>query len=146
MMILRAAELAIRELLQADLDDMTDFPGTIQVLLSDEAETKPQMPYIVIQCTESEEEITPGSGIFKVSGELLFKSHTKETTPEDRQVILDTINNFAYDSTAAKLSGIDNFHCYGWQPTSGTMTTDNETKAVLYSMKYWVHCMARDNA
>jgi len=144
-MILRATEKAIQGLLQAVMDDIAGVPGAIPVLLSDEAENKPQMPYIVVNCSDEEEEITPNSGIFRVDGELIFRSHTKETSPEDRQVILDAINNFAYDATAAKLSGVDNFHCHGWHPTSGTMTPENETKSVLYSMKYFVHCMALNN-
>ncbi len=145
-MILRATEQAIQGLLQAAMDDLTGFPGAIPVLLSDEAENKPQMPYIVVKCADEEEQISPGCGIFKVGGELMFRSHTKETDPEERQAILDAINNFAYDSTAAKLSGVDNFHCHGWHPTSGTMTPENETKSILYSMKYWVYCMAMNDS
>ena len=144
-MILRATELAIQELLQAAIDDNTGSPGVIPVLTSDEVERKPQMPYVVIQCVASEEQITPGCGIFKVEGDLVFKSHTREMSAEDRQVILDSINNFAYDSTAAKLSETDNFHCHGWHPTTGTMSVDNESKATIYEMKYWIYCMAMDD-
>ena len=144
-MILRATELAIQGLLQAAIDDNTGSPGVIPVLTSDEMERKPQMPYIVIQCVSDEEQITPGSGIFRVEGTLEFKSHTKGISPEDRQVILDSINNFAYDSTAAKLSGVDNFHCHGWHPTTGNMSVDNDAKATIYDMKYWVYCMAMNN-
>lgn len=145
-MILRATETAIQGLLQAAMDDLTGFPGAIPVLLSDEGETKPQMPYIVVKCSEAEEQISPGCGIFKVSGELLFRSHTLQTTPERRQEVLDTINNFAYDSTAAKLSEVDNFHCHGWHPTTGEVTAQNESKSFLYTMKYWVYCMAMNNS
>lgn len=144
-MILRAAESAIQGLLQAAIDDNTGSPGVVPVLLSDEQERKPQMPYIVIQCVSEEEQITPGSGIFKVDGTLVFKSHTRETDEEKRQLILDSINNFAYDSTAAKLSGVDNFHCHGWHPTTGEMIVDNDSKASIYQMKYWVYCMAMNN-
>ena len=90
-MILRAAENAIQGLLQAAIDEAVGFTGAVPVLLSDTRETKPQMPYVSIQCTEEEEVITPGSGIFKVSGELVFRSHTKETSPTIRQKILDAI-------------------------------------------------------
>lgn len=145
-MILRATEEAIKTLLQAAIDDATGYAGSVPVILSDESEIKPQMPYVIIQCTEAEEQIAPGCGIFKVSGDLEFKSHTKETSPETRQAILNSINNFAYDSTAAKLSALPGYHCHGWQPTSGIMTPDNERKAITYSMKYWVYCMARDNS
>jgi len=104
------------------------------------------MPYILAKCTDDEEVITPGSGIFKVTGELVFKSHTKENSPELRQVILDAINNFAYDNTAAKLSAVDNFHCHGWHPTTGRMDVDNEAKASVYTMTYWVYCMAMNDS
>ena len=144
-MILRATELAIQGLLQAAIDAVSASPGNVPVLLSDSGEIKVPMPYVVIQCTDEEELITPGCGIFKVSGELHFRSHTKATTPEERQTILNAINNFAYDTTAAKLSLVANFHCHGWQPTSGVMTVEPETKSYLYVMKYWVYCMAMDN-
>ena len=135
-MILRATELAIQGLLQAAIDDNTGSPDAVPVILSDESERKVQMPYIVIQCVSEEEQITPGSGIFKVEGTLVYKSHSKSTSPEERQVILDSINNFAYDSTAAKLSDVDNFHCHGWHPTTGVLTVDDATKASIYEMKY----------
>ena len=144
-MILRATELAIQGLLQAAIDDNTGSPDAVPVILSDESERKVQMPYIVIQCVSEEEQITPGSGIFKVEGTLVYKSHSKSTSPEERQVILDSINNFAYDSTAAKLSDVDNFHCHGWHPTTGVLTVDDATKASIYEMKYWVYCMAMNN-
>jgi hypothetical protein len=145
-MILQATERAIQGLLQAAVDDVTGYPGSVPVLLSDESEVKPQMPYIVIQCVSAEEEITPESGIFKVAGDLEFKSHTKETSPETREMILDAINNFAYDSTATKLSALPGYHCHGWQPTSAAVTVDHEKKSYIYSLKYWVHCMALDNS
>jgi hypothetical protein len=145
MMILRAADEAIKTVLADYLAIIADDVGEIDVYLADNDENKRQMPYIVIQCVSAEEQITPGSGIFKVAGELLFRSHTKETAPETRQVILDTINNFAYDSTAAKLSGIEGFHCHGWHPTTGNLTVDSETHSYAYDMKYWVYCMAIDN-
>jgi len=146
MMILRAADEAIKAVLEDYLVVIADDVGAIDVYLADSDENKRQMPYIIIQCVSCEEQITPGSGIFQVAGELLFRSHTKETTPETRQTILDAINNFAYDSTAAKLSGIEGFHCHGWHPTTGELTADNETHSYTYDMKYWVYCMARDNS
>jgi hypothetical protein len=104
------------------------------------------MPYIIIGCETFEEQITPGSGIFKVTGTLEFRSHTKETTPAIRDKILNAINNFAYDSTAEKISTLKGFHCHGWQPTTGTMTTDNDRKAMIYTLSYWIYCMELDEA
>ena len=144
-MILRATEKAIREVLQLAIDDAIG-EGFLPILLSDEEENKPQMPYVVVQCVEAEEQITPGCGIFKVTGEIRFRSHTRASESEWRQEVLDAINNFAYDETAAKLSAIDNFHCHGWQPTTGTLAAENETKSYTYALSYSIFCMARDNA
>ena len=144
-MILRATEKAIKGLLQSAIDENTGSPGAVPVLTSDESENKPQMPWVIIQCISAEEQITPGSGIFKVGGTLVFKSHTKPTFTAKRQLVLDSINNFAYDATAAKLSGVDNFHCHGWHPTTGDMATDNDAKAYVYTMNYWVYCMAMND-
>ena len=144
-MIQQATETAIRGLLQKTVNQVTRSKNTIPVLISDADEVKVEMPYIVIQCTNDEEIISPNSGIFKVDGSLVFKSHTRGITPKRRQSILDAINNFAYDSTALKLSAFDNFHCHGWHPTTGDMTTDDATKATIYTMKYWVYCMAMNN-
>lgn len=145
MMILRAADKAIKEVLSDYLADITEEVGAIDVYLSDNDENKNQMPYIIIQCVSCEEQITPGSGIFKVAGQIIFRSHTKETSPDERQIVLDAINNFAYDSTAAKLSDIDGFHCHGWHPTTGDLTVDRDSHSYTYDMKYWVYCMAIDN-
>lgn len=143
-MILRDTEKAIQGLLQATITDAVGDKRAVPVLLSDADITKTSMPFVVIQCTSAEEQITPGSGIFKVSGTLFFRSHTKESSPGFRQTVLDAINNFAYDSTAAKLSETPGFHCHGWQPTTGTISTDNERKSTDYTMDYWVYCMALD--
>lgn len=143
-MILQATARAIQEVLQLCIDDAVG-EDVVPVLLADEQETKPPLPHIVIDATECEEEITPGSGIFRVSGNIVFSSHTKATDPAERERVLDAINNFAYDTTATKLSQIDGFHCHGWEPLGGNQTADNERKAVVYTMKYRVHCMQMDN-
>ena len=144
-MIFKSAESAIKTLLQAAIDEVVG-KGFVPVLTSDEIETKPEMPYVVIQCTEDEEMISPGCGIFKVQGDLLFRSHTKATPAKIKNAVLDAINNFAYDSTAAKLSAVKGFHCHGWHPTIGTMTPNNDAKSTDYLMKYWIYCMAMDNS
>lgn len=146
MMILRATEKAIQGLLQSAIDDSTGYQGAVPVLIGDDDENKPQMPYVTIQCTEAEEQITPGCGIFKVGGEIHFRSHTKVMTPESRQEVLDAINYFAYNSTRLKLSEIPNFHCHGWHPTTGVLTAENDSKSFLYVMKYWVYCMAMNDS
>lgn len=118
----------------------------VAVYLPDSDITKAPMPYIIVGCTSEEEIITPGSGIFKVGGDLEFRSHTKDTTPAIREKILKAINGFAYDDTATKLSTMKKFHCHGWQPTTGRMEADNDRKATIYTMSYWVYCMELDEA
>jgi len=143
-MILRATEQAIQTLLRENIDDAVG-EGFVPVLLSDEEDNKPQMPYCVIQCADSEEQITPGSGIFRVAGEIHFRSHIKASESEWRQMVLDAINNFAYDSVQTRLSNLSGFHCHGWQPTTGVLTVENESKSYRYTLRYFVFCMARDN-
>ena len=144
-MILRITEQAIQPLIHAAIDEALNARNAIPVLLSDEESVKPQMPYVVVRCLSCSEEIAPGSGIFNVSGEICFRSHIKETSSEFRAEVLDAINNFAYDQTATKLSLTDGFHCYGWQPTTGEMQVEADSKSYLYMMKYAIHCMARNN-
>jgi len=143
-MILRATETAILELLKPAVDDIAGA-GVIPFLLADEEEAKPQMPHIVIICEESEEIVTPGSGIFKVGCEVRLVSHTRASDAEWRQDVLDAINNFAYDTPAAKLSELTGFHCYGFEPKAGAISIDNDQKSTVYTMRYDLTCMARDN-
>ena len=145
-MILNSTAKSIQVLLQKAVDAALGRRKSIPVYLTDSDITKESMPYIIIDCSSEEEVITPGSGIFKVFGELEFRSHTKDTTPFIREKILKAINNFAYDSTATKLSTLKNYHCHGWQPTTGKMTADNDRKAMIYTMSYWVYCMELDEA
>jgi len=145
-MILQAAAKSIQTLLQKSVDAALGKKNTVHVYLTDADLTKSPMPYIVIDCSSSEEIIDPGCGIFKVAGNLEFRSYTKATSPEIREKILTAINNFAYDDTAEKLSTMKNFHCHGWHPTTGEMTHDNEYKATVYTMSYWVYCMELDEA
>jgi hypothetical protein len=144
-MILQASETVIRDRISEYLQDALVGLGGIDVYISDLQENKNPMPYVLVKCSESEEQITPGSGIFRVYGEIAFRSHVKETSPEFRQITLDAINNFSYDNTAIKLSEADNFHCHGWHPMSGDMIPEPETKSYLYLMKYSIYCMARNN-
>ena len=144
-MILRSTEKAIQEILQASIDAAVGFNGIIPVLLSDSDDIKVPMPYVIIKCISSEETITPNCGIFKVDGSIEFRSHTKETSPEMRQVVLNAINDFSYDSASLKLSETDNFHCHGWYPQTNELSLDNETKSMRYTLNYLIYCMAMDN-
>lgn len=145
-MILNATAKSIQTLLQKSVNAAVGRKNVVPVLVSDTGADRPPMPYIIIECSSSEEVITPGCGIFKVEGNLEFSSHTKETTPAIREKILKAINNFAYDDTATKLSTVKKFHCHGWQPTTGKMEPDNDRKAMVYTMSYWVYCMELDEA
>ena len=90
--------------------------------------------------------IAPGCGIFKVDVSLIFRSHVKDTSSEDRETIIESLNNFAYSTPATVLSQATGFHCYGFIPTTGRMTVDGELKAYVYEMDFELHCMPRDNS
>tara|TARA_R110000796_G_scaffold554_1_gene1959 strand:+ start:641 stop:1099 length:459 start_codon:yes stop_codon:yes gene_type:complete len=143
-MILNSTAKSIQILLQKSVNAAIGRGNNVPVYVSDTDITKDAMPYIIIDCTSSEEQITPGCGIFKVEGNLEFRSHSKDTTPAIRERVLKAINNFAYDSTAVKLSTLKKFHCHGWHPTTGKMDADNDRKAMIYTMTYWVYCMELD--
>lgn len=115
------------------------------VLLSDEDDVKPAMPYVIARAINIEEEISPGCGIFKVTCGVIFKSHAKATTPAQREAVVVALNNFAYTGPAAALSAATGFYCHGFVPTTGEMTVDPETKAYIYELQYMLHCMPTDN-
>lgn len=144
-MILRLTEQAIQKVLSESISDALQSPNAMDFYLSDADETKLPMPYILVQCVDSEELVTPNSGIFRVMGELIYRAHTKATSPEERNLIVDLINQFSYSNTADQISSLEGFHAYGWEPTQGVMTVDDKTKSVAYSLKFNVYCIPRDN-
>lgn len=117
----------------------------IPVLISDEATNKPEMPYIVARCKQAEEIISPGCGIFKVTAEAIYRSHVKATTPNQREIIVNSLNNFAYTNPANTLSQPTGFHCYGFVPKTGSMVVDQETKSYSYEIEWAIYCMPRGN-
>jgi len=142
--VMERAELAMRTVL---LTSTTNTVVSGAILLSDEDETKPPMPYVVARAKSFEEEITPGSGIFKVNIGLEFKSHVKDTTEEERQAVIIALNNFAYSAPASALSSaVSGFYVHGWVPTRGEMTVDSDQKAYIYELEYDCYCMPTANS
>jgi len=123
----------------------------IPILISDQADVKPPMPYILVECGEAENLITPSSGIFKTTATICFKTHAKytdgnlKTSPAYREQVIDLIDQFAYNHTASVLSTVANYHCHGWEQKELTTEVDNDQKSFTYYFNYDVTCMALDN-
>lgn len=139
--VLVAAENAILTKL------LTAVAGTIcksQIYISDEDVIKEPMPYIIVHAESYEEVIGPGIGIFKVPVRLIFRSHVKETSTNQRTDVVNAINNFAYATPAVTLSTVSGFHCHGFEPSTGSMVIDGEHKAYCYEVEFTLHCMPSD--
>ena len=117
------------------------YPWSIPVYLSDESAMKGDMPYIVIHVENGTEyQGAPGSGIFNVVADILFRSHLKTETPEDRSAVIVAMNNIAYSNAAVELSN-DNLTVYGFIPeATGAITANVELKAYEYRSKWRIIC------
>ena len=141
--IINLAEAAIETVL------MPFLVGTIvasRVSISDETAIQFTQPNIVIHTTECEEIVSPGSGIYKMTIGIILQSHVKENTKAERDAVVSAITNFAYSDPATALSAVSGFHCYGFEPKSGSITLDPETKSYNLENYYQLTCMPRDNA
>jgi hypothetical protein len=140
--VISLAEQAISSLL------ITSLKSTVakdQVYISDNDEIKQPMPYVIVHAESAEEQVTPGCGLYLVSIKVMFRSHVKETSTDQRTDVVNAINNMAYTSPASALSATTGFHCHGFVPASGSMTVDGEMKAYVYNVMYSLYCMPRDN-
>ena len=136
------ASQAVQAALQA-LVTGTVVPSA-SVLKGDEDNTKVQQPLIVCIADENIEEISPGCGIYTVPFKIEFRSHIKETTTEDRDLVIQAITNFAYTDPASTLSGYTGFHCYGFVINGGKMAVDVDEKSYNYTLEFTLHCMPSD--
>lgn len=140
--VISLAEQAISTLL------ITNLKGTVaedQVYISDNDEIKQPMPYVIVHAESAEEQVTPGCGLYLVSMSVIFRSHVKETSTDQRTDVVNSLNNMAYTSPASALSAITGFHCHGFVPASGSMAVDQESKSYVYNINYSLYCMPRDN-
>lgn len=115
------------------------------IVTSDQSADLPQKPFVVI-VAETFEEISPMSGVFKVSVRVTFSSYALETSPYEREAAVTAINNFTYSDPATAMSQLADFYCHGVVPTSGEMTVDTEEKAYDYNVNFEMWCMPRDNS
>lgn len=141
--VTNAAENALAGLLT------TAFVGTVaeaKVFVADSNTAKVPQPYVVVDSSAAEEEISPACGIYKIELSVQFYSHVVETSAAERDEVCTAINNVAYTACAAALSAAADFHCYGFVPNAGTMSIDAEQKSYIYTVHFTAHCMARDNA
>lgn len=138
--ILSLVELALQEKIQTAVYDWA-----IPVYLTDEDALKGPMPYIVIHADNYEEQIGPGSGIFKVRVTTKLRSHTKVDDENKRVSVIMTLNNFAYSNAAIELSG-ENLHVYGFIPgASGEVQVNPDLKCYEYLTVWDLFCMPRPN-
>ena len=141
--VTNAAENALAGLLT------TAFVGTVaeaKVFVADSNTAKAPQPYVVVDSSAAEEEISPACGIYKIELSVQFYSHVVETSAAERDEVCTAINNVAYSACATALSAAADFHCYGFVPNAGTMSIDAEQKSYIYTVHFTAHCMARDNA
>jgi hypothetical protein len=140
--IINVAEAAIVAAIQSNI-----YPYEVEILASDEDSVKNPMPYIVIHASSAEEQIAPGSGIFKLRVDLLFRSHVKTEDINFRTAVCSGINNFLYSAPAFTLSEVNGFYCYGFVPVAtGQMTVNPELKTYEYRIGMDVVCMPRNNS
>ena len=140
--VISLAEQAISTLI------ITNLKATVakdQVYISDNDEIKQPMPYVIVHAESAEEQVTPGCGLYLVSIKVIFRSHVKETSTDQRTDVINALNNMAYTTPAASLSAVTGFHCHGFVPASGSMVVDGESKSYVYNINYSLYCMPRDN-
>ncbi len=136
--VLNLCELAIKTALAEQL-----INTGVKVYVADRDEIKDVMPFCVVHGVTADEQIGPGSGIFKVTVDIEILSHVKEQSPTDRDTIYALVESFAYNNPAALLSTMPGFHCHGFIPASGAMKVDPERKAYIYTATWDVFCMPR---
>lgn len=148
-LVVTKCEQAIKDQLALQVDD------SVPIYISDTDGIKEAMPYIIVHGNSYEEQIGPGSGIYRIRIDCVFRSHVKtesrwtaltENPTDNRDAIIAQINNFLYSSPATALSAATGFHCYGFVPVSGDMRVQPDYKAYEYHTQFDVFCMPRDNA
>ena len=141
--IINLAETAVETTL---LPYLVGTVSEARTYVSDEESFKEPMPYVLIHATECEEIVSPGSGIFRMTIGIIFKSHVRENTQVERDAVVSAITNFAYTTPATALSLVSGFHCYGFEPKSGSIEVDPEMQSYSLENHYQITCMPRDNA
>jgi len=127
--------------LQTAINAQGSFGLTYYV--SDTATVRVPMPYILIRAEQAEEQIVPGSGIFKCPVTIQLYSHVKNDTngltQAQRDTVTQAIQGFAYTSAESKLA-LSNLTVYRVIPVEEQMTADTELKAFIYSTTWEIYC------
>jgi len=122
------------------------YPYPCPVYSSDSNQLKDAMPYIVVHVTGAQEQIGPGSGVFKVQATILFRSHVKPEDVDFRTSICNCINNFLWNQPAVTLNLNQGFYVYGFIPgANGQMAVNPEQKAYEYQVGIEMVCMPSNN-
>ena len=143
-MINGVTEQAILEVLPPVL------PLGLPIYVTDEEQEKTyNAPCLLIRAVENENVIDPTSGIFKVTVQLTLRLHPNSPGKEFAAETTRAIDEFAFGTTpppAERLSQVDNFHCYGFMPFTGTVGIDPERKLYEYVTQWQLWCMPRNNS
>lgn len=130
--IINLTEQAIQAAIENSL-----YPAQVAVYISDVNEVKEPMPYIVIHVEEAVEQEGPGTGIFKMPVEIMFRDHVKPQDPGFRDAVLVAIENVQFGTPLKALTqAIEGFYCYGFGMTEASMRVNPELKA-YESMRRW---------
>lgn len=135
----------VEQAIQGKIEDALYNFG-MPVYISDGENLKAEMPYVVVHADNYEEQIGPGTGIFKVQVTLKYRCHSKEESENFNASVIIQINNFAYSNAAIELNGL-NLHVYGFIPgASGQMQANPEAKCYEYLTTWELICMPRPNS
>lgn len=122
--------------IQASIENSL-YPEKVAVYISDVNEVKQEMPYVVIHVDDAVEQEGPGTGIFKMPVEIVFRDHVKPQTPDFRDKVLVAIENVQFGSPLKTLTqAISGFYCYGFGMTEASMRVNPELKA-YESIRKW---------
>lgn len=123
------------------------LPVGLPIYVTDEENEKEfNAPCLLIRAVENEHLIDPSAGIYKVLVQLTLRVHPNEPGKEFAAEATRAIDNFAFSGPADTLSQVDNFHCYGFMPFTGTVSVDTERKLYEYVTQWQLWCMPRNNS
>ena len=132
---------------------------SIPVYVSDFGAIKDPMPYVVVHGDGYTEEIAPGCGIYKITVQVMLRSHVKEDDPDQRDAAVNAINEFMHQKnvatpasarlqaavTLSRTPEVPDLYVHGFVPTSGSMRVNQEYKAYEYLVSCDLYCMPRPN-
>jgi hypothetical protein len=144
------AEAAMAAALTTALAGLS-VPPTIYVSDAATNPIKVDMPYVVIHADNYAEEVYPGCGLFKVTMQVMYRSHVQEDTEAARDAVVSLINQCFHEKNqatpasprlqiAVAMSTYASFYVHGFVPTSGSMRVNVDYKAYEYVAGCELYC------